>query len=49
MKYFTYPFSDSVIALTTTASCGNMAFQVSDNEYEVNKNRSYILKDLNTG
>ena len=47
MKYFTYPFSEEVLALTTTKQCGNMAFQVSDNKKEVLDNRSNILKDLN--
>ena len=47
MKYFTYPFSNEVLALTTTKQCGNMAFQVTNNKNEVLDNRSNILKDLN--
>lgn len=47
MKYLSYPFSSSVIAITTTTACGNMAFQVVEDKNPVFENRSYLLKDLN--
>ncbi len=46
MKYFKYPISDNVIALTTTREIGNMAFHLHDNYDAVFQRRKNVAEDL---
>ena len=46
MKYFTYSFDPSVIAVTTTKELGNMAFQVADNHEDIDKRRQEVARDF---
>jgi copper oxidase (laccase) domain-containing protein len=46
MKYFEYPISDNVIALTTTRKVGNMAFHLHDNYDAVFQRRNEVTADL---
>lgn len=46
MKYFEYPISDNVIALTTTREVGNMAFHLQDNYDAVFQRRKEVTSDL---
>ena len=46
MKYFEYPISDNVIALTTTRKVGNMAFHLQDNYDAVLRRRKEVAVDL---
>lgn len=46
MKYFEYPISDNVIALTTTREVGNMAFHLHDNYDAVFQRRNEVTADL---
>lgn len=46
MKYFQYPISDNVIALTTTREVGNMAFHLNENYDNVFPRRKEVALDL---
>lgn len=46
MKYFEYPISDNVIALTTTREVGNMAFHLNENYDNVFPRRKEVALDL---
>lgn len=47
MDFIKYKINDNVIALTTTTSLGNTAFQIGNNPIDVITNRNKILKELN--
>ncbi len=47
MDFIKYEIADNVIALTTTVSLGNTAFQIGNDSIDVKNNRKKILKELN--
>lgn len=45
-NYYTWSLSDKCLAITTTTSLGNMAFQVAQNPNEVEENRKSLFNEL---
>lgn len=45
-NYYTWSLSNKCLAITTTTSVGNMAFQIAQNPNEVEENRGVLFNDL---